>query len=148
MAKVTGLPEDVSAAEALLAEGDYVAPRELATVVYLALQMGRPLLLEGEAGVGYRLGKGFELPPLMFRKEELAALSLGARMVEVWGDGDLRRSARSARATRDASSRHEVLLRRISSRSAMPLWPTCAAMLWPTCARMLWPTCAGVSVVV
>lgn len=52
MAKVGGLPEDVSAAEALLAEGDYVAPRELATVVYLALQMGRPLLLEGEAGVG------------------------------------------------------------------------------------------------
>lgn len=52
MAEVSGLPADVSAAETLLAGGDYVANRELATVVFLALQMGRPLLLEGEAGVG------------------------------------------------------------------------------------------------
>jgi MoxR-like ATPase len=47
-----GLPTDVSAAEKLLADGNYVAGRDLATVVYLALNMGRPLLLEGEAGVG------------------------------------------------------------------------------------------------
>jgi MoxR-like ATPase len=46
------LPGDVSAAEQLLADGDYVAGRDLATVIFLALQMGRPLLLEGEAGVG------------------------------------------------------------------------------------------------
>ena len=45
-------PADVSAAEQLLADGDYVAGRDLATVIYLALRMGRPLLLEGEAGVG------------------------------------------------------------------------------------------------
>jgi len=45
-------PADVAAAEKLLAAGDYVAGRDLATVVYLALSMGRPLLLEGEAGVG------------------------------------------------------------------------------------------------
>lgn len=47
-----GLPGDVSATEKLLRNGDYVASRDLATVVYLALRMGRPLLLEGEAGVG------------------------------------------------------------------------------------------------
>jgi len=52
VAKTNNLPEDVSAAEALLASGDYVAGRDLATVVFLALRMGRPLLLEGEAGVG------------------------------------------------------------------------------------------------
>ena len=52
MADTKALPEDVSAAERLLAEGDYVAGRDLATVIYLALRMGRPLLLEGEAGVG------------------------------------------------------------------------------------------------
>lgn len=52
MAKTNNLPEDVSAAETLLASGDYVAGRDLATVVFLALRMGRPLLLEGEAGVG------------------------------------------------------------------------------------------------
>jgi len=52
VAKTSKLPKDVSAAEKLLANGDYVAGRDLATVIYLALQMGRPLLLEGEAGVG------------------------------------------------------------------------------------------------
>jgi len=52
VAKPTELPEDVTAAEELLAGGDYIAGRDLATVIYLALQMGRPLLLEGEAGVG------------------------------------------------------------------------------------------------
>jgi MoxR-like ATPase len=46
------LPGDVSQTLALLTGGDYIAGRDLATVVYLALSMGRPLLLEGEAGVG------------------------------------------------------------------------------------------------
>ena len=52
MANTSKLPGDVSAAENLLADGDYVAGRDLATVVYLALHMSRPILLEGEAGVG------------------------------------------------------------------------------------------------
>ena len=42
-------PDDVIA---LLERGDYVADRSLATVLFLALKMGRPLLMEGEAGVG------------------------------------------------------------------------------------------------
>jgi len=46
------LPADISATEELLAAGDYVAGRDLATAIYLALAMGRPILLEGEAGVG------------------------------------------------------------------------------------------------
>jgi MoxR-like ATPase len=46
------LPRDIDQAQALLARGDYIAARDLATVVYLALHMARPLLLEGEAGVG------------------------------------------------------------------------------------------------
>ncbi len=37
---------------ALLARGHYVADGGLATSVFLALTLGRPLLLEGEAGVG------------------------------------------------------------------------------------------------
>ena len=52
MAKPVALPQDVSATERLLAAGDYVAGRNLATVVFLALRLGRPILLEGEAGVG------------------------------------------------------------------------------------------------
>ncbi len=46
------LPTDIPATEALLAAGDYVADRSLATAVFLALKLNRPLFLEGEAGVG------------------------------------------------------------------------------------------------
>lgn len=45
--------------------------------------------IEGEAGIGYALRKGFDLPPLMFNREELAALSLGARIVRSWADPQL-----------------------------------------------------------
>ena len=46
------LPASVSDALALLGRGNYVADRSLATAVFLALKLGRPLFLEGEAGVG------------------------------------------------------------------------------------------------
>ncbi len=46
------LPHSIDETLALLAEGDYVAERSLATAVFLALRMQRPLFLEGEAGVG------------------------------------------------------------------------------------------------
>ena len=46
------LPRDVDAALALLEAHDYVAERRLATAVFLALKLQRPLFLEGEAGVG------------------------------------------------------------------------------------------------
>ena len=52
-------------------ERDYIADRSLATAVFLALELGRPLLLEGEAGVG---------------KTELAkvlAASLGTRLIRL-----------------------------------------------------------------
>ena len=46
------LPTSIDETVSLLAGGQYVADRSLATVVFLALRMGRPILLEGEAGVG------------------------------------------------------------------------------------------------
>lgn len=46
------LPDSVDATLDLLTRADYVADRGLATVVFLSLRMGRPLFLEGEAGVG------------------------------------------------------------------------------------------------
>ena len=46
------LPNSIDDTLALLTLGDYVAERSLATAVFLALRMGRPLFLEGEAGVG------------------------------------------------------------------------------------------------
>jgi MoxR-like ATPase len=49
---VTPLPNSIEATLSLLAKADYIADRSLATVLYLALRMGRPLFVEGEAGVG------------------------------------------------------------------------------------------------
>ena len=46
------LPSSVDETATLLAAGKYVADRSLATAVYLALSLHRPLFLEGEAGVG------------------------------------------------------------------------------------------------
>ncbi len=46
------LPGSIDATLDLLGSADYLADRSLATVLFLALRMGRPLFLEGEAGVG------------------------------------------------------------------------------------------------
>src|SRR5580704_6804307 len=46
------LPPSIDATVDLLAGADYLADRSLGTVLYLALKMGRPIFLEGEAGVG------------------------------------------------------------------------------------------------
>ena len=46
------LPAGIDATATLLAGADYVAGRRLATTVFLALSLGRPLFLEGEAGTG------------------------------------------------------------------------------------------------
>ncbi len=47
-----GLPSSIEALQSLLADHDYLCGRPMATVLFLALKMGRPLFLEGEAGVG------------------------------------------------------------------------------------------------
>jgi MoxR-like ATPase len=49
---MTALPVNVGDTLALLSSGNYIADRSLATAVHLALALGRPLFLEGEAGVG------------------------------------------------------------------------------------------------
>lgn len=46
------LPESIEDTETLLHSGDYVPDRSLATATFLSLKLGRPLFLEGEAGVG------------------------------------------------------------------------------------------------
>jgi predicted DNA-binding transcriptional regulator YafY len=57
---------------------------------------GSGIPLRGEAGVGYRLERGFELAPLIFTSDELAGLVLGARIVSAWGDEDLAAAVASA----------------------------------------------------
>jgi predicted DNA-binding transcriptional regulator YafY len=49
--------------------------------------------IEGEAGVGYVMKAGFDLPPLMFKEQEIEALVLGARIVESWADPELAAAA-------------------------------------------------------
>jgi MoxR-like ATPase len=49
---VKNLPNSIDATLSLIAGADYIADRSLATVLYLALKMQRPIFLEGEAGVG------------------------------------------------------------------------------------------------
>jgi predicted DNA-binding transcriptional regulator YafY len=49
--------------------------------------------IRGEAGIGYVLGEGYDVPPLMFNADELEAIMLGLRWVERRGDSDLSRAA-------------------------------------------------------
>jgi len=52
--------------------------------------------VDGEAGVGYRLRAGFDLPPLMFEMDEITALLAGNRMVQAWTDPNLAEAAKRA----------------------------------------------------
>jgi len=52
--------------------------------------------IEGEAGIGYALRHGYDLPPLMFDREELTALVLGASLVSSWADAGLAKAADQA----------------------------------------------------
>lgn len=61
------------------------------------------LPIDGEAGVGYLLRPGFDLPPLTFTFEQLDALAIGLSFVEVAGDTALADAAREVRAKLQAS---------------------------------------------
>jgi predicted DNA-binding transcriptional regulator YafY len=55
--------------------------------------VSRGVPIDGEAGVGYLLRPGFDLPPLMFNENEIEALLLGARIVQSWADPELAAAA-------------------------------------------------------
>ncbi len=95
----------------LLSRGRVVTARELGThlevsdrTVYRDIQdlcaTGVPI--EGEAGVGYRLRRGYQVPPMMFNEDELQALLFGAEVVKTWGDPELARAAERILAKVDA----------------------------------------------
>ncbi|RDL51180.1 hypothetical protein BLJAPNOD_02310 [Ensifer sp. M14] len=62
----------------------------------IADMIARGVPIEGEAGVGYILRPGFDLPPLMFNENEIEALLLGTRIVQSWADPQLAEAAASA----------------------------------------------------
>jgi len=76
---------------AALAEGLEVTPR----TVYrdIATLQARRVPIEGAAGVGYVLRKGFDLPPLMFTIDEVEAIAVGARLVRRLKDPKLQEAA-------------------------------------------------------
>ena len=85
---------------ATLGEELEVAPRTIYRDVQDLVASGVPI--RGEAGVGYALHKGFDLPPLMFTEDEIEALVLGARLVESRADPALAGAARDVLAKVEA----------------------------------------------
>lgn len=71
-----------------------VTPRTIYRDVASLIATGVPI--RGEAGIGYVLGEGYDLPPLMFDARELEALMLGARMVAARADDATAKDAEAA----------------------------------------------------
>ena len=102
------LPDSIEATLELLADADYLADRSLATVLFLALKMGRPIFLEGEAGVGKtEIGKvlastlgrrlirlqcyeGLDVAAAVY-EWNYAAQMISIRIAEAGGEGDRER---------------------------------------------------------
>ncbi len=62
----------------------------------VAALQGQGVPIEGEAGVGYRMRAGFDLPPLMFTKNEAQALVAAVRLAQGQLDSGLARQAENA----------------------------------------------------
>ncbi|MBI2765636.1 MAG: YafY family transcriptional regulator [Chloroflexi bacterium] len=76
--------------------------------------------IDGEAGVGYTLRRGFDLPPLMFTEAEVEAMVLGARVVTSWGDEGLARAATGALARIEAALPEKLKARLTSTPLYVP----------------------------
>ncbi|MBY0497408.1 MAG: YafY family transcriptional regulator [Cyanobacteria bacterium] len=76
---------------AYLAERLGVSERTVYRDIRDLILVGTPI--DGEAGVGYRIRSGYDLPPLMFDRDEIQALVLGARIVRQFGDPALARAS-------------------------------------------------------
>lgn len=81
---------------ATLADDLEVTPRTIYRDI--ATLQARRVPIEGAAGVGYLLRRGFDLPPLMFTVDEVEAIAVGARMVRRLRDPELQEAAESVLA--------------------------------------------------
>jgi len=96
-----------------LAEDLGVSPRTIYRDVVDLQASGVPI--EGEAGVGYVLRQGADIPPLMFDREELEALAIGVRFVGAFASDRLSAAARRALIKIEAVVPGEI--RRLGERS-------------------------------
>lgn len=81
-----------------LGRGRVLTAADLATklevserTIYRDIQdlMASGVPIDGEAGVGYRLHRGYQVPPMMFDQDEIQALIFGAQVAKRWGDHQL-----------------------------------------------------------
>ena len=79
---------------AFLAERLEVSERTIYRDIADLQSTGVPI--DGEAGVGYLMREGFDLPPLMFSRDEIVALVTGARLARAWGGAAIARAAEEA----------------------------------------------------
>ena len=73
--------------------------------------IGSGVPIEGEAGVGYVMRAGYDLPPLMFTNDEVAALVAGARLIRAWGGAAMAEAAQEALIKIEAVLPEEVRMR-------------------------------------
>lgn len=78
--------------------------------------------IEGEAGVGYVLRKGSDIPPLMFTANELEALVVGSRFVRAFAGTQLAERAQSALLKIEAVLPPELRERATRTRIFAPVW--------------------------
>ncbi len=100
-------PATVEATQRLLAEGGYVADRQLATTVHLALRMGRPIFLEGEPGTGKtEIAKvlAAQLPRRLVRLQCYDGMDLASAAYE-WNHARQLMAIRLAEASGEATDR-------------------------------------------
>ena len=79
-----------------LAEALEVAPRTIYRDIAALMAMRVPI--DGAAGVGYIMRPGYDLPPLMFDREEVEAVAVGLQLLNRTGDQDLQAAARRVAA--------------------------------------------------
>jgi predicted DNA-binding transcriptional regulator YafY len=103
---------------AALAEALEVSERTVYRDIRDLVISGVPI--EGEAGVGYMLRKGFDLPPLMFTRDEVEALVLGTRVVSSWADAGLGKAAEGALDRIAAALPDDLRTRLVESRLFAP----------------------------
>ncbi len=68
----------------------------------VATLQARRIPIEGAAGVGYVLRRGYELPPLMFTEDEAEAIAVGGQLLARTGDPGLQKAASSVLSKGDA----------------------------------------------